>query len=139
VQNIRQGTEIVAESASRGGDDRNEEAGDLNRLSTFSWPLTLKFSYVVNPDNSSAQATSIEQGYVAHSERSSPRRRFASDHTNTVTTSDTLNFDPSGALTSTTGNASAQTYRYGDTTGICYGRTVTSANGVVTSNAPTGC
>ncbi|MDB5095545.1 MAG: hypothetical protein JWO85_3646, partial [Candidatus Eremiobacteraeota bacterium] len=25
------------------------------------------------------------------------------------------------------------------TTGICYGRKVTSANGVVTSSAPTGC
>ena len=88
--------------------------------------------------SSSAQATSLEQGYVAHTERSS-RRRFASDHTNTVTTSDTLNFAPSGALTSTTGNASAQTYGYRDTSGICYGRKVTSANGVVTSNAPTGC
>ncbi|MDB5042535.1 MAG: peptide-N(4)-(N-acetyl-beta-glucosaminyl)asparagine amidase [Candidatus Eremiobacteraeota bacterium] len=137
VQNIRQGTDIVAQSSSRGGGDRDEETGDLNGLSTFSWPLTLKFSYVVNSDNSSAQATSLEQGYVAHTERS--KRRFASDHTNTVTTSDTLNFDPSGALTSTTGNASAQTYSYRDTTGTCYGRKVTSANGVVTTNAPTGC
>ncbi len=67
------------------------------------------------------------------------RLLFASRLTNSVTPTDTLNFDPSGALVSTTNDTSAQTYTYRDTTGLCYGRKVTAAGGIVTGNGTTGC
>ncbi len=153
VQNITQRTLIASHSTSRrvegdgedGGRGENGDRGDGGRGDTsasaaFDWPLTLNFSYTVNPDGSSAQTTAIKQGYIAKVEREGRRgREFESALSNVVAPTDTLNFDPSGALVSSTNNASSQTYTYRDSTGVCYGRKVTAANRVVTGNAATGC
>ncbi len=133
VQNIAQHTQIGSLSLREGGGELISDGA------AFDWPLTLKFAYTVDPDGSAVQATAIQQGYVADVERTENGRFFASRLANTVTPTDTLTFDASGNLVSTTNNASAQTYTYHDTTGACYGRKVTAANGVVTGNASIGC
>ena len=133
VQNITQRTRIASLSLREGRGELASEGA------TFDWPLTLAFGYTVAADGSAAQTTAVRQGYVAQTERTGSAPFFAGRLANGVTTSDTLNFDASGALVSTTNDTSAQTYTYRDTTGICYGRTVTAASGVVTGNGTTGC
>jgi Peptide N-acetyl-beta-D-glucosaminyl asparaginase amidase A len=134
AQNITQRTRIASLSLHEGG------GGPASEGATFDWPLTLNFSYVVAADGSAAQTTSVQQGYVAATERSERSRPlFASRLSNSVSPSDTLNFDASGALVGTTNDTSSQTYTYRDTTGRCYGRKLTAAAGAVTGNAAIGC
>jgi len=105
------------------------------------WPLTVAILFVNNSDGSFTQTTSIQQAF----NRSDTRSRngmptFSSVLSNTVTTQDTLFISSSFAITGNQGQASSQKYSYGDTSGLCYSKTLSAANNVITSvNNGQGC
>jgi len=100
----------------------------------LAYPLTLSYLYGVNADGTSAQTVTVNQGYLASETDSFNGFPFyARAVSNQVTPTDTLLFDASGALAGTQNQSSAQTYRYTDTLGSHYSRTITAAGGVLTS------
>jgi hypothetical protein len=128
VQNIVQRTNISSETKTQGGGD-NPRAFKQ----TFDWPLNLDFSFLVNPDGTGSQTTTINQQYMStesgHGGLGADSFRSIS---NTVTPSDTLLFDASFHITGNTGQQNAQTYFAHDSTGGCFSRTITAATGVLT-------
>jgi hypothetical protein len=119
VQNITQGTEIQLGTETRQGHTVTNTERHL------SYPLTLDISFLVNADGSSAQTTSIDQSYVSH--------QGPSHLSNNVKSVDTLLFAPSGALTGFQDRTSSQTYSSRDADGARYDRTITAADGLLTS------
>jgi hypothetical protein len=132
VQNITQRTNISSETKTQGGGD-NPRAFQQ----TFDWPLNLNFSFLVNPDGSGgSQTTQIKQQYVsAESGHGGPGADSFRSISNTVTPSDTLLFDASFNITGNSGQQNTQTYFSHDLTGGCFSRTISAANGVLTSVA----
>jgi hypothetical protein len=131
VQNITQRTNISSETKTQGGGD-NARAFQQS----FEWPLDLDFSFLVNPDGTGSQTTTIKQQYLsAESGHGGPGADSFRSISNTVTPSDTLLFDANFNLTGSTGQQSAQTYFSHDSTGGCFSRTITAATGVLTSIA----
>jgi hypothetical protein len=59
-RNITQRTNISSETKTRGGGD-NARAFQQS----FEWPLDLGFSFIVNPDGTGSQTTSIKQQYLS--------------------------------------------------------------------------
>jgi hypothetical protein len=136
VQDIQQDTAIGSTSTISGSD------GPGTVQTAFDWPLVFDYSYAVNANNTSAQTTSIAQGYsklLLESGGSVGPGGFLSFTTDHVTPTDTLHFDSSGNLTSISGTAGSQTYTYQDTTGLCYGKRLTSAANVLTQSVKIGC
>jgi peptide N-acetyl-beta-D-glucosaminyl asparaginase amidase A len=100
---------------------------------SYDWPLNLDYTYVVNADGTQAQTTTIAQHADTHELTTFDLLPVGFGvTTNAVTTSDTLNFNAAGALTSTSGRASSQSYFAVDPTG-CYSRAIDSAAGIVTA------
>jgi hypothetical protein len=131
VQNITQRTNISSETKTQGGGD-NPRAFQQS----FEWPLDLGFSFIINPDGTGSQTTSIKQQYLSEeSGHGGPGADSFRSISNTVTPSDTLLFDASFNITGTTGQQNAQTYFSHDFTGGCFSRTITAATGVLTSIA----
>lgn len=129
VQNITQRTNISSETKTQG-------AGDNARAfqQTFEWPLDLAFSFIINPDGTGSQTTTIKQQYLsAESGHGGPGADSFRSISNTVTPSDTLLFDANFNITGSTGQQSTQTYFSHDSTGGCFSRTITAASGVLTS------
>jgi len=136
VQDIQQDTAIATTSTTNGSDAPGTWQRD------FDWPLIFDYSYVVNADKTSAQATAISQGYtklVLESGGSVGPGGFLSFTTDSVTPTDTLHFDASGNLTGISGTGSTQTYTERSTNGTCYGKRLTSAKGVLTGSQAFGC
>lgn len=106
-----------------------------------SYPLLVDYNQKLAADGSLSAATTVHQGYASHAERrwlGFPV--YAADLSNTIDTGDTLNFDASGALTSHTGQHSAQNYAFGDSLGSCYRVSLTTDTGALASYAAgTGC
>ena len=131
AQNITQQTNISSETKTQGGGD-NPRAFQQS----FNWPLNLNFSFIVNPDGSGSQTTTIKQQYLSsESGHGGPGADSFRSISNTVTPSDTLLFDASFNITGNTGQQSAQTYFSHETTGGCFSRTITADTGVLTSVA----
>jgi hypothetical protein len=57
VQNITQDTTISSTTS------RQDQDGDAVTVQKLEWPLQLDFSFVVNPDGSGSQTTTIQQAY----------------------------------------------------------------------------
>jgi hypothetical protein len=128
IQDIKQSTTISSETKTQGGN--NARAFQQS----FDWPLELHFAFVVNPDGSGSQTTTIKQQYLsAESGHGGPGADSFRTVSNTVTPSDTLLFDANGNITGTTGQQSTQTYFTKDETGGCFNRTITAAAGVLTA------
>jgi hypothetical protein len=126
VQQIDQGTTISAASETRGG------GPPLVSTKQLSYPFHLDFSFVANPDGSSAQTTTVDQRFESQ-EAGLPRGLpFLSTVSNAVATTDTLLFDAAGNLTGTQGQKSSQTYRAAGPAG-CYSRSIAAENGVLSS------
>jgi len=94
----------------------------------FSYPLTIDFSFLVNADGSSTQATTVDQkNFVSESKSLNGRKFYESDLSNQVNSTDTLDF------TGHTGSKTTQTYSADDSSGHCYSRTITAVAQVLTS------
>ena len=112
----------------------SERGRRTEQLAQLAWPLDVDFSFTVNADGTQAQTTAIDQKF----ERTDTRLwngLLVDFHTvsNTVTPSDTLNFDAGGVFTGSTGQASAQHYFAADLFGGCFSRDIAAAAGLVTS------
>jgi hypothetical protein len=127
VQNISQTTEIVS------GTDTRQGRSVSHTDSHASYPLKADISFAVNADGSSAQTTTIHQGFDTQEARlgnGAPRAALVS---NTVDTKDTLLFDATGANTGFQDRKSSQTYYSLGIPGTCYSRSIAAENGVLTA------
>ena len=100
----------------------------------FSYPLTIDFSYVVNPDGSANQTTTADQKYlVRQADFFDGKRVYESNLRNEVSATDALNFDASGTFLGPTGGKTTQRYSFRDSRGHCYQRTLTATAQKLTS------
>jgi peptide N-acetyl-beta-D-glucosaminyl asparaginase amidase A len=127
-QRITQSTAILARTITEEHGHRTEQVVQQQ------WPLHVDFSFATNPDGSGAQTTAIDQGFE-RTDTTLDRGRLTAFQlvSNTVTPTDTLNFSAAGAVTSATGQASAQRYFAADLHGGCFSRDLTAAAGILTA------
>jgi len=107
-------------------------SGTSTTSRNWSFPLQLDYKFALNPDGTSYQATTVDQRFTLQSNGAGADGRYASSRYQTDNATDTLNFDSSGNFTGPVGQQSSQTYRFNDSTGACYSRTVDAAAGAVT-------
>jgi hypothetical protein len=127
IQNVTQDTTISSVTKTQGN-------GESTTVDNFDWPLQLDFAFVVNPDGSGSQTTTIQQAYNNKSvvtDSGSPAS--FSSVSNAVSPSDTLLFDSSFNITGFQNQANTQKYVSRDSSGACFSRTITAASGVLTS------
>ena len=105
------------------------------------YPLHVDYNQQLAADGSLSAATTVHQGYTGHAERRwLGLPVYSANLSNTVDSGDTLNFDANGALTSHTGQHSAQSFAFGDSLGSCYRVDLTTDAGALASYASgTGC
>jgi Peptide N-acetyl-beta-D-glucosaminyl asparaginase amidase A len=100
----------------------------------FSYPLTIDFSFQVNPDGTETQATTVAQKDLVNESKSlNGFKFFDSNLSNEVNATDTLNINSSGALTGNSGSKTTGTYSANDSSGHCFSRTLTAVTQVLTS------
>ncbi len=129
VQNAVQTSTVSQKSTEQLGILRKET--DL----TVSFPLTIDYSLLANPDGTYSQITSVDQGYKVQDGTSLNGFPIASSSTHEeVKSSDTLNYNSSlTAVTGHTGAQSSASYIFTDWNGECYSRQLTSADNVLTT------
>lgn len=126
IQDVTQDTTISSVTKTAGD-------GESVTVDNFDWPLQLDFAFVVNPDGSGSQATTIQQAYNNKTvvTNSGGPASFSSV-SNSVSPSDTLLFDSSFNITGFQNQANTQKYVSRDSSGACFSRTITAASGVLT-------
>ncbi len=122
VQNITQGTTI------------DSGAGSSLALAAqhFSYPLSLKISIVANADGSSAQTTTSDQRFDSQTVEAGSGLPFLGTLDVHVASADTLLFDASGNNTGFANRTSSEDY-YSLSTDGCYSRSITSADGLLST------
>jgi len=128
VQNITQNTTISSITTSR-----HEQDADIVTVQKMEWPLQLDFSFVVNPDGSGSQTTTIQQAYNKRQVAPGDDGPTFSVVSNSVSPSDTLLFDSSFNITGHQNQVNTQRYFTKDSSGECFSRTITAANGLLTN------
>ena len=126
IQNVTQDTTIASVTKTQGN-------GESVTVDNFEWPLQLDFAFVVNPDGSGFQTTTIQQAYKNKkvvTQNGGPA--FPSSISNSVSPSDTLLFDSSFNITASQNQANTQQYVSRDSSGACFSRIITAAGGVLT-------
>lgn len=95
----------------------------------FSYPLTLDYSFVVNPDGSFSQKVSSDQQYLVRTlDNPQGAKAMVNDLSDQVSASDTLNWNSSGQFLGPTGATTTETYRLHDGSSGCYVRTIAAEN-----------
>jgi hypothetical protein len=123
IQDISQDTDVESQTITWSG------FGSFVSLETFHYPLTMNIGLNFAPDGSFDQQTTVSQAFKL--DLLSPF--FAGFVENEVTSTDTLNFDSSGALAGNTGAKSSQSYNSFNTRGRRYSCLLASENNVLTS------
>jgi hypothetical protein len=126
IQKVTQDTTIASVIKTQGN-------GESVTVDNFEWPLQLDFAFVVNPDGSGFQTTTIQQSYKNKkvvTQNGGPV--FSSSVSNSVSPSDTLLFDSSFNITGSQNQANTQQYVSRDSSGACFSRTITASGGVLT-------
>ncbi len=128
VQNVQQTTTVDSRIST-------QDAFLVNTVDQhFSYPLTVDYSYLVQPDGSASQTTTISQKDLFHESKGLNGFSFYhSDLSNEVNATDTLGFNASGASTGPSNSRTTQTYRSKNSSGTCYSRTIAAAAQVLTS------
>ncbi|HTU49103.1 MAG TPA: peptide-N4-asparagine amidase [Acidobacteriaceae bacterium] len=127
-QNAQQLTTVDSETNTRGG----FSSGMAEKH--FSYPLNINYSFVANSDGTYTQATSVDQQDLVNTSQQVNRfRAYESNLSNEVKAADTLTFDANFNVTGSTGTKTTQTYRFQDSFGHCYDRTLTAADHVLTN------
>jgi hypothetical protein len=99
----------------------------------YSYPLQVGYTFSIASDGSATQNAYVNQQDLVHGSQSIFGNRYISSHlSNQVIAQDTLNFSPTGNFTST-GAKTTQTYRYHNSNGDCYSRTLNAADHVLTN------
>jgi hypothetical protein len=128
LQDISQQTNISSVTTSLGG----QGLGIAITAQTLNWPLQLDFSEVLNADGSISQTTTIQQSYQAGQLGPGGDAPLFSFVSNSVSPSDTLLFNSSGQFTGNQNQSNKQEYFSTDSSGDCFSRTITAANGLLT-------
>ncbi len=127
-QNAQQLTTVDSETNTRGG----YSSGTLEKH--FSYPININYAFVANPDGTYTQTASVDQqDLVKTSQQVNRYRAYESSLSNVVKAADTLTFDANFNVTGSTGSNTTQTYRFHDSFGHCYDRTLTAAEHVLTN------
>jgi hypothetical protein len=95
----------------------------------LSFPLTLKYSFIVHPDNTSTQTVKVDQ----ENEMRTNQGGFRSFARERVHSEDTLNFTPTFALSGSPSGSSSASYRSRDLFGRCYNETLKSVDQKLTA------
>lgn len=128
IQNVVQTSTVHSRTTTRDGFIRLETKTD------YSFPLTLDYSFVENPDNSSSQTVEANQtNTISQVELFRGFPIAKSSITEQVQTQDTLNFTPDGALSGTPIGSATATNSEKTSSGHCSSNTLTAANRVLTS------
>ncbi|MBV9271195.1 MAG: peptide-N(4)-(N-acetyl-beta-glucosaminyl)asparagine amidase [Candidatus Eremiobacteraeota bacterium] len=137
IQDIKQKTTIESDVSTLRG--HGDDEGDRTSVhSSKEWPLNMNYAFVTNPDGSATQTTTVHQGKIQSTFARERDRIFESFLSNVVDAADTLTFPTSGPVTPSNGKTT-QTYKYSNSKGICYGKTITAINYVLTSSMSTSC
>jgi hypothetical protein len=123
VQDISQDTDVESQTITWSG------FGSFVSLETFHYPLTMNIGLNFASDGSFDQQTTVSQAFKL--DLLSPF--FAGFVENQVNSTDTLNFNSSGALAGNTGAKSSQSYNSFNTRGRRYSCSLASENNVLTS------
>lgn len=136
IQNIKQDT-MVSSTVTRTFADGSQETAVAHR----DWPLTMDYSFVQNPDGTYGQTTSIAQGKVESTSFHPPAsgKPFSTSLSNTVTSSDTITFAPDFSSYTPSNGKSKQQYRYNDSSGLCWSKTITSVDYAITGDTGGSC
>ncbi len=127
-QNAQQLTTVDSETNTRGG----YSSGTLEKH--FSYPININYAFVANPDGTYTQTASVDQQDLVNTSQQVNRyRAYESNLSNVVKAADTLTFDANFNVTGSTGSNTTQTYRFHDSFGHCYDRTLTAADHVLTN------
>lgn len=128
IQNVQQNATLKSTTTTREGPFVTTSER------TFRYPLSIDYSYVVNPDKSANQITSVDQSWLKDEATKLNGFPIYSSHTtNHVTSADTLPFDASGAFLGPMNSKASQTYIWKNSRGECYSRTITAAAQKLTS------
>jgi hypothetical protein len=127
VQKIQQGTQVVSAVDTRGP----HAVAHVDQH--FSYPLTLDYTFLSNPDGSGSQTTAVDQKFASQEARVGGGRPSLGAVSNEVKSADTLLFDAAGNITGFQDRKSSQEYWALATDGTCYARKIASANGVLTA------
>ena len=134
IQKLTQTTTVNAKTSRREGYLVTTENKEL------SYPLTILYDQVTNPDHSYSALTKVDQELtqtLGNTLEGFPV--YTSSTVNHVTSNDTLDVSPANVVTAHTGS-SAQDYSTNDSKGHCYSASLASANSVLTSyHNGTGC
>ncbi len=110
-----------------------DRTGTRNTSRNWSFPLKLDYKYVVNPDGSASQATTVDQRLDEHdNDKAAHAGKYSDSLDYHDQAADTLVFDPSGSY-HPSGQQATQSYLYKDSYARCYSRTVEAAAGAVTA------
>ncbi|WP_419804721.1 peptide-N4-asparagine amidase [Terriglobus sp.] len=128
IQNAVQTSTVDSKTTSQFGFVREQ----TTRHTAF--PLTLNYSYVVNPDQTSAQTvTSDQKDIEAETKALNGFTLYSSGSAEQVHSTDTLNLSAAGAVTSVGPTSSTGSYQSEDSLGNCYSRQITSKDRVLTA------
>ena len=112
----------------------NNSAGTYVNKVSWGWPMTMDIVLNFNPDGSGTQTTTVNQNYSENQEATLNGQVVSfSILDDTVTPTDTLEFNSSFQITGNENQSSAQKYYVFDLTGYCFSRSITAANNVLTS------
>ncbi len=130
MQNVEQLTTLDSTTTTRTGpfESRSQQH--------FSYPLTIDFDYVANPDGSLSQTTKVNQQYLLSTTDQNGFIVYTSGLDNHVQAQDTEALSAAGVFTDNP--SSSQSYTFNDNRGGCYSETLTSKNNVLT-NISKGC
>jgi hypothetical protein len=122
IQNAQQSSTVDSRITTHGGP--NEGVVEKH----FSYPLTIDYSFIVNPDGSYSQTVKTDQqDLVREIPNNDDGSALVSSERNEVSATDTLNWDASGNFLGPTGSKTTQTYRLQNADGYCWDRTLTAA------------
>lgn len=123
TQNAQQTSTLDSTVTTSGG----PFAGTIHKQ--FSYPLSINYTFAVNPDGSFYQTTtSDQQDLVQTQDNPNGGKTSISDLANHVTATDTLKWDSNGNFLGPQGAHTTQTYRLHEPSRGCYDRTITAEN-----------
>ncbi len=128
IQNVVQTSTVDSETTTRDGFLVEKTTKHI------SFPLTLDFSFVNNPNGTFTQVVSVDQQDLRKEARFRDGSPFFKSNTHEqVNSTDTLQFNADFSISSPGVGSSSASYRSNDSLGDCYSRSLTAANQKLTS------
>jgi hypothetical protein len=127
IQNADQSSTVDSEATTQDGPFLS------TKQQHFSYPLKIDYKFVANTDGTFTQTASVNQQFLRDTAEGGFGSPFFASSVNEQTKAqDTLELSPSFSITAFVNPSSSQSYRYQNSRGGCYSRTITSSNLVLT-------